>query len=91
MYKKIITDAVVCYVQNGSTPSRDEYGLRMLEHKVIRGILHHNRTEVTGGWSKLDNEELHTSPHVTKIIKLRNRRWVEQVQRMREKRNAHRI
>jgi hypothetical protein len=34
---------------------------------------------------------LYTSPHVTKIIKLRNRRWVEQVERMREKRNAHRV
>jgi len=49
--------------------------------------------EVTGGWRKLDNKELHnlyTSPHVTKIIKLRNRRCVEQKQRMREKRNANR-
>jgi hypothetical protein len=63
----------------------------MLEHEVIRGILRRNRTKVTGGWRKLDNEKLHTSPHVTKIIKLRNRRWVEQVQRMREKRNANRI
>lgn len=66
----------------------------MLEHKVIRGIFRHNRTEVTGGWRKLDNKELsnlYTSPHGTKIIKLKNRRWVEQEERMREKRNAHRI
>jgi len=74
--------------------SRDEYRPRMSEHKVIRGIFRHNRTEVTGGWRKLDNKELrnlYTSPHVTKIIKLRNRRWVEQEKRMRGKRNAHRI
>lgn len=61
---------------------------------MIREIFRHNRTEVTGGWRKLDNKELHDlyiSPHDTKIIKLRNRRWVEQVQRMRAKRNAHRI
>jgi hypothetical protein len=66
----------------------------MFEHKVIRGIFHHNRTEVTCGWRKLDNKEFHdlyTSPHVTKIIKLKKRRWVEQVERTREKRNAHRI
>ena len=60
---------------------------------MIRGIFRHNRTEVTGGWRKLDNKELHnlyTSPHGTKIIKLKKRRWVEQEERMREKRNAHR-
>lgn len=79
-YKKIITAALVCYVQNGSLTSRDEYRLRMFEHKVIRGIFRHSRTEVTGGWRKLANKELHdlyTSPHVTKIIKVRNRRLVE--------------
>jgi hypothetical protein len=61
---------------------------------VIRGIFRHKRTEATSGWRKLDNRELrnlHTSPHVTKIIKLRNTRWMKQVERMRQKRNAHRI
>jgi hypothetical protein len=41
--------------------------------------------EVTGGWRKLQNEELHnlySSPSIIRIIKLRRMRWAEHVARM---------
>jgi hypothetical protein len=50
--------------------------------------------EVTGGWRKLHNEELHNlySPQsIIKMIKSRRIRWAGHVARMVEKRNACRI
>jgi hypothetical protein len=52
------------------------------------------RDEVTGGWRKLHNEELHdlySSPSIIRMIKSRRRRWAGHVTRMGEKRNAYRI
>jgi hypothetical protein len=49
---------------------------------------------VTGEWRKLHNEELrdlYSSPSITRIIKDMRMRWVGQVARMGEKRNAYRL
>jgi hypothetical protein len=35
--------------------------LRVFENRVLRRIFGLKRDEVTGGWRKLHNEELHTS------------------------------
>jgi hypothetical protein len=48
----------------------DENELRMLENRVLRRIFVFKRDEVTGEWSKLHNEELHSlysSPNIDKI------------------------
>jgi hypothetical protein len=48
------------------------------------------RDEVTGGWRKLHNEELHnlySSPNIMKMIKSRMMKWA----RGGEKRNAYRL
>jgi hypothetical protein len=53
-----------------------------------------NRDDVTGGWRKLHNEELHnlySSPSIIRIIKPRRMRWPGHIARMGEKRNAYRI
>jgi hypothetical protein len=45
------------------------------------------RDEVTGGWRKLNNEELHglySSPSIVKVIKARRMRWAGHVARMGE-------
>jgi hypothetical protein len=50
--------------------------------------------EVTGGWRKLYNEELHnlySSPSIIRMIKSRRMRWAWHVAPMGEKRNAYRI
>jgi hypothetical protein len=46
-----------------------------------------------GGWRKLHNEELrdlYSSPSISRIIKSRRMKWVGNVVRMEEKRNAYR-
>jgi hypothetical protein len=50
--------------------------------------------EVTGGWRKLHNEELHylySSPSIIRISKSRRMRWAGHVAQMREKRNVYRL
>jgi hypothetical protein len=58
---------------------------------VLRRIFGQKRDEVTGGWRKLHNEELHnlsSSPSIIRTIKSRRMRWAGHVARMGEKRNA---
>jgi hypothetical protein len=68
---------------------REEHRLRVFENKVLRGIFGPKRDEVTGGWRKLHNEELHnlySSPNIIRIM-----RWAGHIARMGEKRNTYRI
>jgi hypothetical protein len=49
---------------------REEHRLRVFENRVLKGIFGPKRDEVTGGWRKLHNEELHglySSPNVIKM------------------------
>jgi hypothetical protein len=58
--------------------------------RLLRRIVGPKRDEVTGGWRKLHNEELHnlySSPSIIRIIKSRRMTWVAHVARMGE-RNA---
>jgi hypothetical protein len=73
---------------------REEHRLRVFENRVLRRIFGPKRDEVTGGWRKLHNEELHNlyfSPSIIIMIKSRRMRWAGHVARMGEKRNAYRI
>jgi hypothetical protein len=50
--------------------------------------------EVTRGWRKLHNEELHdlySAPSIIRMIKSRRMRWVWHVARMGYNRNAYRL
>jgi hypothetical protein len=61
---------------------------------VLTRIFVPKRDEVTGGWRKLHNEELHnlySSPSIIRMIKSRRMRWAGHVARWWEKRNAYRI
>jgi hypothetical protein len=65
----------------------------MFENRVLRRIFGPKRDEVTGGWIKLHNEELHNLYSSTSIIRMitsRRMRWAGHVARMGE-RNAYRI
>jgi hypothetical protein len=73
---------------------RQEHRLRVFENKVLRRIFGPKRDEVTGGWRKLHNEELHDfypSPSIIRIIKSRRMRWAGHVARTGEKRNVYRL
>jgi hypothetical protein len=66
------------------------------EHRprVFENIFRPERVEVTGGWRKLRNEELHnlySSPNIIRMMKSRRMRWAGHVARMGEKRDACRI
>jgi hypothetical protein len=48
------------------------------ENRVLRRIFGPKREEVTGGWRRLHNEELHnlyTSANIIIVIKRRRFRW----------------
>jgi hypothetical protein len=57
----------------------------VFENRVLRRIVGSKRDEVTGGWRKLHNEELHnlySSPNVIRMIKTRRIRWASHVARI---------
>jgi hypothetical protein len=61
---------------------------------VLRRIFGPKRDEVTGGWRKLHNEELHglySSPSIVRVIKARRMRWVGHVALMGEVRGTYNI
>jgi hypothetical protein len=63
------------------------------EYTELRRIFGYKRDEVTGGWRKLHNEELHnlySSPSIIRMINSRNIGWAGHVARMGEKRNSYR-
>jgi hypothetical protein len=66
----------------------------VFENRVLRRIFGPKRDEVTGGWRKLHNDELHnlySSPSIIRTIKSRRMRWAGHVARIMEKRTAYKI
>jgi hypothetical protein len=65
---------VVLYgCETWSLTLREEHKLRVFKKRVLR-IVRPKRDEVTGGWRKLHNEELHnlySSPNIITTIKSR--------------------
>jgi hypothetical protein len=73
---------------------KEDHRLRVFENRVLRRIFEPKRDEVTGGWRKLHNEELHdlySSPSIVRVIKARKMRWVGHVACMGEVRGAYNI
>jgi hypothetical protein len=73
---------------------RKENRLRVFENRVLRRVFGLNRSEVTGGWRKLDNEELHglySSPSIIRMIKSRGMKCAGHVARTGEMRNAYKL
>jgi hypothetical protein len=66
----------------------------VFENRVLRRIFGPKRDEVTGGWRKLHNEELHnlfSSQSIIIMINPRMMRCAGHVARKREKKIAYRI
>jgi hypothetical protein len=80
---------VVLYgCETWSLTLREDHRLRVFESRALRIIFGPKRDEVTGGWRKLHNEELHylyASPSIIRMIKPRRIRWAG------DKRNSCRI
>jgi hypothetical protein len=77
---------VVLYgYETWSLTLREKHRLRVFENRVLRRIFGPKRNEVTGGWRKLHNEELHnlySSSSIIRMIKSRRMRWAGHVARM---------
>jgi hypothetical protein len=59
--------------------------LRVFEKRMLRKIFGPKRDEVTAGWRKIRNEDLHKlypSPNIIRMIKSRRMRWTWHVARM---------
>jgi hypothetical protein len=83
IYKTIILPVVLYGCETWSLTLREEHGLRVFENRVLR-IFGPKRDEVTGGWRKLYNEELHnlySSPSIIRMIKSRRMRLAGHVAR----------
>jgi hypothetical protein len=68
-----------------------EHRLRVFDNRMLR-IFGLKRDEVTGGWRKLHNEELHdlySLPSIIRMIKARRMRCSGHVAQMGEKRNMY--
>jgi hypothetical protein len=55
----------------------EEHRLRVFENSVLMRIFGPKRDGVTGGWRKLNNKELHSSPSIIRMMKSRRMRWAE--------------
>jgi hypothetical protein len=70
----------------------EEYRLKMCENSVLRRISKPKNNEITGGWRKWHNEELHnlySSSNKIRMIMSKRMKWEEHVALTRKKRKAH--
>jgi hypothetical protein len=85
IYKTIILPVVLYGCETWSLTLREEHRLRVFENRVLRRVFGSKRDEVTGGWRKLNNEELHglySSPGIFRVNKARRMRWARHVANM---------
>jgi hypothetical protein len=71
LYKTIILPLVLYGCETWSLTLREEHRLRVFENRVLRRIFGSKRDQVTGGWTKLYNAELHnlySSPSIIRMI-----------------------
>jgi hypothetical protein len=72
IYKIIIFPVVLYGCGTWSLSLWEEHRLRVFENRVLNSIFGPKRDEVTGGWRKAHNEELHSlyfSPSIIRMLK----------------------
>jgi hypothetical protein len=83
IYKTMVLPVVLYGCETWSLTLKEEHRLRVFENRMLRRML--KREEVTGGWRKLHNEELHNlycSPSIIRKIKSMTMSWIGHVARM---------
>jgi len=91
IYRTIILSVVFYGCETWSLIWREERKLRVLENMVLKRIFGPWRTELTGEWRRLHNEELndlYSSPSIVRVIKSRRMRWAGHVARVDEERGC---
>jgi hypothetical protein len=78
IHKNLILPAVLYACETWSLTLKEEHRLRVFENRVLRRIFVPKGDDVTGGWRKLHNEELHnlySLPSIIRMFKSRRMRW----------------
>jgi hypothetical protein len=78
IYETIILPMVLYGCETWFFTLREKHGLRVFENRVLRRMFGPKRVEVTGGWRKLHNKELHnlySLPSIIRMIKSRRMTW----------------
>jgi len=89
IYKSILLPFVLYRCETWLLTLREEHRLRVFENRALRRIFGSGKNEVTGGWRKLQNEELsdtYSSPNIVRVIKSRGMSRAGHVARMWERR-----
>jgi hypothetical protein len=92
IHKTTILPVVLYGCETWSLTLSEEHRLRVFENRVLRRTFGPKRDDVTGGWRKLHNEELHglySSSGIVRVIKARRMRWARHVVHMGEARGAY--
>jgi hypothetical protein len=74
IYKTIIFLVVLYGCETWSLKLRKRHRLNIFENRVLRRIFGTKRDEITGGWRKLHNEELHNMYYSPSIIRTMSRK-----------------
>jgi hypothetical protein len=85
IYKNIIFPVVLYGCETWSLTLREKHRLRVFENRVLRRIFGPKRDKVTGDWTELHNEALHSfysSSSIIRMIKSRTMRWAGHVARI---------
>jgi hypothetical protein len=85
IYKTIILPVDLYGYETWFLTLSEEHKLRVFEHRVLKRIFRKKRDEMTGGWRKLRNEELHklcSSTSIIRMTKSRRMKWAGDVTRM---------
>jgi hypothetical protein len=94
IHKTVILPLVLYGYATWSLTIKEEHRLRVFENRVLRRIFGPKRDDVKGEGCQVHNKEirdLHSSPSIIRMIKLRRMRWTDNVARMVEYRNAYRL
>jgi hypothetical protein len=89
IYRTVILPVVLYGCETWSLTLREERRLR-----VLRRVFGPKRSEVTGEWRKLHNEELsdlYSLPNIVRVVKSRRMRWAGHIARMGEGRGVYRV
>jgi hypothetical protein len=89
----IILPVIFYGCETWSLTLREEHRLGVFKNRVLRRLFGPKRDEVTRGWRKLHNGELHglySSPSIIGVIKSRRMRWAGHVARMGKVRGEYR-
>jgi hypothetical protein len=88
IYRTIILTVVLYGCETWSLTLREERRLKVFENNVLRNISGTRNDGIKGEWRRLHNEELydlHPSPNIIQVTKLRTVRWVGHVAHMEER------